>query len=238
MGQAPASRPRRPALRPSFVRWTGREACPTGGKPAGGALAHTTSYTQNVSPARALAFEILMAEERGGYASDLLTARAAPLDSRDAGLASEIGSGVLRYRPQLDYLIEHYSGKPAARLTNPCGRRCAWGSSAPLSGARAGACGSLGKRRTRQAGAQTVAPGSPMPCYAKLSRASGLAEPGCGAFASGLAAGTLAAPIWRTRRGHPRANLRTPETYVNMATGRTQDIGSQSIVPLLRWRPA
>src|SRR5580700_3163947 len=73
-------------------------------------------YIQTVSPARGLAFEILTAVERGGYAADLLAARAAPLDARDAGLASEIVFGVLRYRAQLDYLIEHYSGKPAGRL--------------------------------------------------------------------------------------------------------------------------
>jgi hypothetical protein len=58
-----------------------------------------------MSPARLLAFEILTAVERGEYASDLLAARAAPLDTRDAGLASEIALGVLRYRAQLDYLI-------------------------------------------------------------------------------------------------------------------------------------
>jgi 16S rRNA (cytosine967-C5)-methyltransferase len=46
----------------------------------------------------------------------MLAARAAPLDARDAGLASEIVFGVVRYRAQLDHLIEHYSGKPAARL--------------------------------------------------------------------------------------------------------------------------
>src|SRR5262249_20376834 len=73
-------------------------------------------YIDFVSPARSLAFEILLAVERGGFASDLLAARSAPLDSRDAGLASQIVLGVLRYRAQLDYLIEHYSGKPAGRL--------------------------------------------------------------------------------------------------------------------------
>jgi 16S rRNA (cytosine967-C5)-methyltransferase len=34
-----------------------------------------------------------------------------------------------------------------------------------------------------------------------------------------------------------RANLQEPEKYVNIATGRIQDIGSQSIVPLLRLVP-
>ena len=54
------------------------------------------------SPARIAAFEILLKVESGGYASDLLLTRTAPLDSRDAGLASEIVFGVLRYRAQLD----------------------------------------------------------------------------------------------------------------------------------------
>jgi len=49
--------------------------------------------------------------EGGGYASDLLLAESAGLDSRDAGLASAIVFGVLRYRAQLDFLIDHYSGR-------------------------------------------------------------------------------------------------------------------------------
>ncbi len=72
-----------------------------------------------LTPARLLAFEILTAVDGGGYASDLLAARAAPLEARDAGLAWEIVLGVLGYQLQLDYLIEHYSGKPAVRLDVP-----------------------------------------------------------------------------------------------------------------------
>ena len=62
---------------------------------------------------RIAAFDILRKVDGGGYASDLLLAHCAGLDSRDAGLASEIVFGVLRYRAQLDYLIEHYSGRRA-----------------------------------------------------------------------------------------------------------------------------
>src|SRR5262249_52927648 len=39
--------------------------------------------------------------------------RTASLDSRDAALAHEIVFGVLRYRAQLDFLIAHYSGRTA-----------------------------------------------------------------------------------------------------------------------------
>ncbi len=69
-----------------------------------------------MSPARLLAFETLRKVGRGGYASDLLMSSSAPLDSRDAGLASEIVFGVLRYQAQLDFLIEHYSGRTLRKL--------------------------------------------------------------------------------------------------------------------------
>lgn len=65
-----------------------------------------------ISPARNLAFDVLLATHRGGYASDLLLARSAHLDSRDAGLAHELVFGCLRYQVQLDYLVQHYSGRP------------------------------------------------------------------------------------------------------------------------------
>jgi len=58
-----------------------------------------------ISPARQTAFDILRKVQQGGYASDLLLQRCAQLDSRDAGLASEIVFGCLRYQAQLDYLI-------------------------------------------------------------------------------------------------------------------------------------
>lgn len=70
----------------------------------------------HISPARRTAYEILRLVEGGGYASDLLRYRTSALDSRDAALASELVFGVLRFQGQLDYLIEHYSGKAAARL--------------------------------------------------------------------------------------------------------------------------
>ena len=69
-----------------------------------------------MSPARLLAFETLRKVGRGGYASDLLAVGAAALDPRDAGLASEIVFGVLRYQAQLDYLVEHYSGRGLRKL--------------------------------------------------------------------------------------------------------------------------
>ena len=69
-----------------------------------------------ISTARSIAFDILQLVDRGGYASDLLFSRSTTLDSRDAGLVSEIVFGVLRFQSQLDHLIERYSSRSAARL--------------------------------------------------------------------------------------------------------------------------
>ena len=66
-----------------------------------------------ISPARIVAFDVLRGVEEGGYASDLLLARSVGLDARDAGLASEIVFGCLRYQLQLDHLIRHFSGRDA-----------------------------------------------------------------------------------------------------------------------------
>ncbi len=54
--------------------------------------------------------------DSGGHAADLLRLRAARLDRRDAALASEIVLGVLRYRAQLDFLVEHFSGHNTAKF--------------------------------------------------------------------------------------------------------------------------
>src|ERR1700736_1401782 len=59
----------------------------------------------SISPARTTAFDILRRVHEGGFASDLLLAKSKKLDSRDAGLASEIVFGCLRFQLQLDYLI-------------------------------------------------------------------------------------------------------------------------------------
>jgi 16S rRNA (cytosine967-C5)-methyltransferase len=192
-----------------------------------------------VSPARGLAFEILTAVERGGYASDLLAARAAPLDTRDAGLASEIVFGVLRYRAQLDHLIERYSGKPAARLDEPV-------------------------RLALRMGIYQLRYLERVPAHAAVSESVELIKRARKRSAAGFAnavlrkvdrdpvawpspAVDLSHPAWLLERWErqygpetaaaiARANLRVPETYVNPETARIQDIGSQSIVPLLRLR--
>ncbi len=75
-----------------------------------------------ISPARLLAFDCLAEVEQGGYASDLLYHRFNAPDPRDTGLAYEIVFGVLRFQKQLDWLIVHYSGRPDPHLHPPVRR--------------------------------------------------------------------------------------------------------------------
>ena len=54
--------------------------------------------------------------ENGAYASDILRRLGSGLNSRDAGLASQIVFGCLRYQEQLDYLVSGYAGRDAKKL--------------------------------------------------------------------------------------------------------------------------
>lgn len=76
----------------------------------------TGDLMARISPSRRIAFEVLAAVENGAYASDTLRRRGRMLDSRDAGLASHLVFGCLRFRAQLDHLIFVYSGRRSAEL--------------------------------------------------------------------------------------------------------------------------
>src|SRR5208282_900934 len=71
-----------------------------------------------VSPARSVAFEILLRVEREeSYAAELLhSARLAKLSPRDHGLATELAMGVLRWRSLLDRRLAAASSEKLARL--------------------------------------------------------------------------------------------------------------------------
>ncbi len=69
-----------------------------------------------ISPARLVAFDVLLAVEGGSYASDDLRLRSVTLSGRDAGLAAQIVFGCLRFQNQLDYLIGKYSGRKVIDL--------------------------------------------------------------------------------------------------------------------------
>jgi 16S rRNA (cytosine967-C5)-methyltransferase len=71
-----------------------------------------------VSVARKIAFEILLrVESEGAFTSDLLHAKLTPaVKSGDAGLATALTLGVLRWKRLLDFLIARHVKKPVAKL--------------------------------------------------------------------------------------------------------------------------
>lgn len=186
-----------------------------------------------LSPARTVAFDILQKVESGGYASDLLVKQSAGLDSRDAGLASEIVFGVLRFRAQLDYLIEHFSGRrqkldaevrTALRMAI---YQLRYLERVPPHGAVAESVELVKRARKRSAAPLVNA------VLRKVNR-DPVAWPNREI--------ELSCPEWMLARWERQygadiaasiacAALQPPETYTR--NGRIQDIGSQAIVPLL-----
>jgi 16S rRNA (cytosine967-C5)-methyltransferase len=71
-----------------------------------------------VARARQFAFDILLrVESEGAYASDLLHSALGPqVSTADAGMATEITMGVLRWRRLLDFFLTRHLDKPIERL--------------------------------------------------------------------------------------------------------------------------
>ena len=189
-----------------------------------------------ISPARQIAFDVLRKVHQGGYASDLLLQRSAQLDSRDAGLASEIVFGCLRYQAQLDYLI-------ARRVPRPPDPEV---------------------RIALRMGIYQLRYLDRIPPHAAVGESVELVKRAHKAPAAGLVnailrktdrtpvpwpdrATDLSMPAWLLERwdrqfGRETANkiaaafLQPAETHI-ASTGRIQDIGAQSIVPFLDLQP-
>jgi len=190
-----------------------------------------------ISSARLAAFDILRKVEAGGYASDLLLAQTAALDTRDAGLASEIVFGVLRYRAQLDFLIGHYAGRERKL--------------------------DLEVRLALRMGIYQIRYLERVPPHAAVKESVELVKRARKTSAAGLVNALLrqvdrdavewpsrevelSCPEWLLARwekeygreaaeGIARAALEEPEKYVRISAAgeRRQDIGAQQIVPLL-----
>jgi 16S rRNA (cytosine967-C5)-methyltransferase len=193
-----------------------------------------------VSPARDAAFRILQLVESGGFASDLLRRETAHLDARDAGLAETIVFGCLRFQAQLDFLIERFSGRPQPKLDEPVRIALRMGiyqlrylERIPAHAAVAESV-ELVKRARKVSAAGFV-----NAVLRKVNR-----NPVAWADAS-IA---LSVPGWmldrwiahygrETAESIARAALDPPARSVNPETGRQQDPGAQSIVPLLAIEP-
>ena len=186
-----------------------------------------------------MAFDILRLVESGGYASDLLLVRAAGLDARDAGLAAELVFGMLRYQAQLDYLIRHFSGR-AARLDIEVriALRLAIYQLRYLERVPPHAAVTESVELVKRARKRSAA-GFVNAVLRKVDR--GPVEWPSREIAWSCPEWLIAG--WERHYGAPaaeviaRAALQAPEPYVQPATGRRQDIGSQAVVPLLDLDP-
>jgi 16S rRNA (cytosine967-C5)-methyltransferase len=193
-----------------------------------------------ISPARDLAFRVLKKVHNGGYASDLLRHEGADLDSRDAGLAESIVLGVLRYQGQLDFLIGHFAGRKQPKLDAEV-------------------------RIALHVGIFQLRYLDRIPAHAAVMESVEMVKTGSKQSAAGFVnavlrkvdrnpvkwpdrATELSVPAWMLARWDKqfgleaaeriaRAALEEPEANINPETGRRQDIGAQTIVPLLEIEP-
>jgi 16S rRNA (cytosine967-C5)-methyltransferase len=190
-----------------------------------------------MSPAREIAFRVLSKVASGGYATDLL--RKEKGDARDLALAESIVLGCLRYQSQLDSLIMLFSGKKS-KLDEEV-------------------------RIALRMGIFQLRYLDRIPAHAAVGESVDLVKIAGKRSAAGFVnavlrkvhrdpvqwpdlATELSMPPWLLKRWQQhygnhaaatmaRAALEEPTTTINPETGRQQDIGAQSIVPLLDAEP-
>jgi 16S rRNA (cytosine967-C5)-methyltransferase len=189
-----------------------------------------------ISPARQVAFEVLRKVQAGGYASDLLLTHSADLDSRDAGLASEIVLGCLRHQAQLDYLIGRFAASrldPEVRIALRMGiYQLRYLDRVPAHAAVNESVELVKRAGRRSAGGlvNAVLRRIDREPVAWPDRATALSMP----------AWLLAK--WDSQFGPGAAEriagefLKPAETYV-ASTGRIQDAGAQTVAPMLDLHP-
>jgi len=191
-----------------------------------------------MSPAREIAFRVLQRVSGGGYATDLLRRESG--DARDLALAETIVLGCLRYQGQLDHLITFFSGRAQSKLDEEV-------------------------RIALRMGIFQLRYLDRIPAHAAVADSVELVKLAHKRSATGFVnavlrkvnrdpvkwpdqATELSLPRWMWDRwqrqygadvaaGIARAALEEPEAAINPATGRQQDPGAQSIVPLLEIAP-
>ena len=189
-----------------------------------------------MSPAREIAFHVLHRVSSGGFASDLLRRQSAA--PRDLALAEAIVLGSLRYQAQLDFLIAHYSGKSKLDDEVRIALRMGIYQLRYLDRIPAHAAVAESVELVKRAGKRSAA-GFVNAILRKVNRAP-VAWPD--------RATELSVPAWMLDRWQAfygseaaekiaRAALEEPQAFVNPETGRAQDLGAQSIVPLLAIEP-
>jgi 16S rRNA (cytosine967-C5)-methyltransferase len=201
--------------------------------PKSGPTVNPGGWVTRISPSRTVAFDVLRRVHDGAFASDLLLAKSKDLDTRDAGLASELVFGCLRYQLQLDHLIGHTRLDVEVRIALRLAiYQLRYLTRVPPHAAVAESVELTKRARKRSAAALVNA------VLRKVDRTQ-VDWPG--------RAIELSCPPWLLERWDrqfgpelaatiARTFLNPPETFV-AETRRIQDIGSQSIVPLLDLAP-
>jgi 16S rRNA (cytosine967-C5)-methyltransferase len=191
-----------------------------------------------VSPARKIAFRVLERVHGGGYATDLLRRESG--DPRDLALAESIVLGCLRYQAQLDYLIEFFSGRKQLKLDDVVRIALRMGifQLRYLDRIPAHAAVAESVELVKQAHKRSAA-GFVNAVLRKVNRR---------AITWPDQATELSVPAWMLARWQEQygeqaaaaiaqAALEQPAAVINPDTGRQQDPGAQSIVPLLEIAP-
>ena len=215
-----------------------------------------------LAAARSAAFGALLAVERGAWSAEALASKCAHLDSRDAGLASDIVFGALRREGEIDAIIAAFSKREAAKL-DPAVRiaiRMGLYQTRYLDRVPAHAAVNDSVELARRAGKSSAA------AFVNAVLRRALRE-------SVAFSDTASTPAWLLNRwiaqfgeqaacGIARASLAPPERYIRAGNAappqgaepteiagcyrleagdpgrfRFQDIGSQAVVPLLDLQP-
>jgi 16S rRNA (cytosine967-C5)-methyltransferase len=199
-----------------------------------------------------------MAIERGAWSAEALAAKCTQLDSRDAGLASDIVFGVLRHRGELAALIAQSARRAPEKLDVPVRLALEMGiyQLKFLDRIPAHAAVNDSVELVRRAGKASAA-SFVNAVLRKITRES-VSVPETASTPAWLLARWVAQYGKETAEGIARASLRTPERYIRVGSQtppasavatdvagcylldsgdpgpfRFQDIGSQAVVPLL-----
>lgn len=196
-----------------------------------------SSYDLPLSPGRTAAFDILRRVQGGAYASDLLAAKTESLPARDAGLATQIVFGCLRFQLQLDHIIGLLVPGKKLDIEVCIALRMGIYQVRYLDRIPAHAAVSESVELVKRARKRSAA-GLVNAALRKVDRKP-VAWPD---RHTGLCCPQWLLDSWDRQFGAEVADtiaqafLHPPETYV-ASTGRQQDIGSQAIVPLLELAP-
>jgi 16S rRNA (cytosine967-C5)-methyltransferase len=199
-----------------------------------GSKGRNQEVQSSCTPARSVAFDVLLRVEKGAWASDLLRAASEKLEARDAALAHQIVFGVLRRQLPLDHWI-------AARTK---GRKL-----------------DVEVRIALRMGLFQLQFLDRVPAYAVVSDSVNLVKRARKVSAAGLVNAVLKnkAPLelvqpsdsippwifarWREHFGEALAqgvaeySQSEPETAIEPSTGRIQDIGAQWVITVLELQP-